>query len=49
MSAEYQQAIERLLSADEKLIQYSTAITTPTGNVLWVPVVGAFLEAGTRP
>lgn len=46
MSAEYQQAIERILSTDEDLIQYSTAITTPTGNVMWVPVVGALLEAG---
>ena len=41
-----QQVIKKRLQPEEKVLAFATAVTTPTGNVHWVPVVGALLELG---
>jgi len=41
-----QQLIKNRLQAGETLLAFATALTTPTGNVHWVPFVGGLLELG---
>lgn len=48
-----QQLIKARMTAEEELLAFATAVTMPTGNLYWVPVVGSLLElgrvAGTKP